>query len=32
MHENAVKEHTIVCQNAEAILEAIGRHPNAVFI
>lgn len=31
MHENAVKEHTIVCQNTEAILEAISRHPNAVL-
>ena len=31
MHENAVKEHTIVCQNTEAILEAIDRHPNAVM-
>lgn len=30
MHENAVKEHTIVCENTEAILEAIGKHPNAV--
>ena len=31
MHENAVKEHTIVCENTEAILEAIARHPNAVL-
>lgn len=31
MHENAVKEHTIVCENTEAILEAISRHPNAVL-
>lgn len=30
MHEKAVKEHTIVCENTEAILEAIGKHPNAV--
>ena len=31
MHENAVKEHTIVCENTEAILEAIDRHPNSVM-
>lgn len=31
MHENAVNEHTIVCENTEAILEAISKHPNAVL-